>query len=55
MKNPTFQLLAVDHKDKVVQIVAEDSDYSYLDRIVEGRDGMTWIGSEPCSLKVVRK
>ena len=49
-----FQLVAVDNNDKKVQILAEDCDTNYLDRIVEARDGMTWIGSEPCTLKVVR-
>lgn len=55
MSNTTFQLLAVDHNDKVVQVVSEDTDCTFLDRVVEARDGITWIGSEPCSLKVVRK
>ena len=55
MTNPTYQLLAIDHKNKIVQIVTEDSDCEFLDKVVEARDGMTWIGSEPCSLKVVRK
>ena len=55
MTNPTYQILAIDHCDKIVQVVTEDTDCAYLDRIVEGRDGIAWIGSEPCSLKVVRK
>lgn len=55
MSNPMFQILALDHSNKVVQVVTEDGDCGFLDRIVEARDGITWIGSEPCSLKVVRK
>ena len=54
MNKVKFQILAVDSKNKVIQVVREDSDCEFLDRIVENRDGMTWIGSEPCSLKVVR-
>lgn len=49
-----FQLIAVDTKNTKVQVLAEDRDCEYLDRIVEARDGMTWIGSEPCTLKVAR-
>lgn len=54
MSNPTFQLVAVNHKNTRVQILAEDRDISFLDKIVEARDGITWVGSEPCSLEVVR-
>lgn len=49
-----FQLVAIDTKNTKVQVLAEDRDSEYLDRIVEARDGMTWIGSEPCTLKVAR-
>lgn len=51
---PIFQLIAVDRNNKRVQIINEDSDQSYLERIVEARDGFAWVGSEPCSLEVVR-
>lgn len=51
---PMFQLIAVDRNNKRVQIINEDSSQSFLERIAEARDGMTWVGSEPCSLEVVR-
>ena len=54
MSKIMFQLIAVDHNNKRVQILNEDSDEKYLERIADARDGMTWVGSEPCSLEVVR-
>jgi len=54
MSRIKFQLVAVDHNNKRVQILNEDSDMSYLERIADARDGMAWVGSEPCSLEVVR-
>lgn len=55
MSSITYQILAIDCKNQVVQVVTEDHDVNYLDRIVEARDGMTWIKGEPCSLEVKRK
>ena len=54
MSSPMFQLVAVNPKNVRVQVLAEDKDGDFLDKIVEARDGFTWVGSEPCSLEVVR-
>lgn len=54
MSNPTFQLIAIDDNNKRVQIINEDSDPEYLERISEARDGMVWLGSQIYGLKVVR-
>lgn len=53
MSNPKFQLIAVDDNDKRVQIINEDSDSNYLERIADARDGMVWLGSNVYDLKVV--
>lgn len=54
MSNPKFQLIAVDDNDKRVQIINEDSDSNYLERIADARDGMVWLGSNVYGLKVVQ-
>lgn len=53
MSNTKFQLIAVDDNDKKVQVINEDSDSSYLERIADARDGMVWLGSNVYDLKVV--
>ena len=51
---PMFQLVAINNNNVRVQILAEDHNTEFLDKIVEARDGFAWVGSEPCSLEVVR-
>ena len=51
---PKFQLVAVDDNQKRVQILNEDSDVQYLERIADARDGMVWVGSNVYDLKVIR-
>ena len=53
MSNPKFQLVAVDDNNKKVQILNEDTDYDYLERIADNRDGMVWLGSNVYDLRVV--
>jgi hypothetical protein len=53
MSKTKFQLVAVDDNNKKVQILNEDSDYDYLERIADNRDGMVWLGSNLYDLKVV--
>lgn len=45
------QLIAV-HPDGRKTVVNDTNDVQFLDRIVEDRDGMVWIGSELCDLRV---
>ena len=45
------QLIAI-HPDGRQTVVNTTNDIEYLDRIVESRDGMTWIGSDLCDLRV---
>ena len=45
------QLVAV-HPDGHKTVVNDTQDIEYLDRIVEARDGTTWLGSDLCDLKV---
>ena len=54
MSNTMFQLVAVDDNNKRVQILNEDHDSTYLEKIADARDGMIWVGSNLYDLKVVR-
>ena len=45
------QLIAV-HPDGKKTVINTTNDVQYLDKIVEDRDGMAWIGSDLCDLKV---
>lgn len=54
MSGIKFQLVAVNDENKKVQILNEDSDMNYLESIADARDGMMWVGSDLCDLKVVR-
>ena len=45
------QLIAV-HPDGRKTVVNDTNDVQFLDKIVEDRDGMVWIGSELCDLRV---
>lgn len=50
---PMYQLVAVDDDKKVVQMLNQDSDHDFLEKIADARDGMIWIGSNLYDLKVV--
>jgi len=52
MKKSVFQLIATDwHDNKHVINTSEDP--NYLWQILDARDGITWVGTECCSLEVV--
>lgn len=48
-----WQLYGIDSKG--VKHLINEGDLAYLDRIVEARDGMCWIGGECCSFQILRK
>lgn len=45
------QLIA-EHPDGRKTVINSANDVEFLDKIVESRDGMIWIGSDLCDLKV---
>ena len=45
------QLIAV-HPDGKQTVVNNTQDVEFLDKIVEARDGIVWIGSDLCDLRV---
>jgi len=51
--NSVYQLVAVNDDKKIVQMLNEDSDRDFLENIADARDGMVWVGSSLCDLKVV--
>lgn len=50
---PMYQLVAIDDDKKVVQMLNEDTDSNFLEKIADARDGMIWVGSSLCDLKVI--
>ena len=45
------QLIAV-HPDGKQTVSNTTQDVNFLDKIIESRDGMMWIGSDLCDLRV---
>ena len=45
------QLIAV-HPDGSKTVINDTNDIAFLDKIVEDRDGMVWLGSDLCDLRV---
>ena len=53
MSKTKYQLVAIDDDKKVVQMLNEDTDSNFLEKIADAREGMIWVGSKLCDLKVV--
>ena len=45
------QLIA-EHPNGEQTVINNTNDVEFLDKIIESRDGMMWIGSDLCDLKV---
>jgi len=47
----TVQLIAV-HPDGETTVINTTNDVEFLEKIIEARDGLTWIGSDCCDLRI---
>ncbi len=45
------QLIA-EHPNGKKTVINNTNDVEFLDKIIESRDGMMWIGSDLCDLKI---